>query len=55
MSMTRAMFATVIGRLYERSFGAIAASDTQTFRDCDSRADYARYVAWAADKGILLG
>jgi hypothetical protein len=52
-SMTRAMFVTVIGRLYERSYGSI--SGTGTFTDVDEKAYYARYVAWANEKGIIKG
>jgi hypothetical protein len=33
--MTRAMFATVIGRLYERSYGEISISGARAFTDCD--------------------
>jgi uncharacterized repeat protein (TIGR02543 family) len=53
--MTRAMFATVIGRLYERSYGAIAASSDHTFTDCDYDAYYGKYVDWAAKEGIISG
>jgi uncharacterized repeat protein (TIGR02543 family) len=53
--MTRAMFATVIGRLYERSYGEIGAPDTQAFTDCDYSAYYARYVEWAVANGIIAG
>ena len=53
--MTRAMFATVIGRLYERSYGAILASSAHAFTDCDYTAYYGKYVDWAAEKGIISG
>ena len=33
--MTRAIFATVIGRLHERSYGEIEASGTHSFTDCE--------------------
>ncbi len=49
------MFAAVIGRLYERSFGAIETSNTNTFSDCDYEAWYGKYVDWAADAGIIEG
>lgn len=52
-SMTRAMFVTVIGRLYERSYGS--GSGAGTFTDVDAKAYYARYVAWANEKGIIKG
>ncbi|MDD3022986.1 MAG: S-layer homology domain-containing protein [Syntrophomonadaceae bacterium] len=53
--MTRAMFATVIGRLYERSYGEIEASGAHTFTDCDYVAYYGKYIAWAAENGIISG
>lgn len=52
-SMTRAMFVTVIGRLYERSYGKV--SGTNTFSDVDENAYYGKYVAWASEKGIIKG
>ena len=53
--MTRAMFATVIGRLYERSFGEIKNSVTHSFTDCDYDDYYGKYVDWAAKEGIIGG
>ncbi len=53
--MTRAMLATVIGRLYERSNGEINTSGTQTFTDCDYDAYYGKYIAWAMENGIIGG
>lgn len=53
--MTRAMFATVIGRLYERSFGAIKASGIHAFTDCDYSDYYGKYVDWAAENEIIGG
>ena len=53
--MTRAMFATVIGRLYERSYGEIETMSTHAFADCDYGEYYGRYVDWAAENGILGG
>lgn len=46
--MTRAMFATVIGRLYERSYGEIETTGNKAFTDCDYDAYYGKYVDWAA-------
>jgi hypothetical protein len=54
-NMTRAMFATVIGRLYERSFGNIELSETQAFTDCNYNEYYGKYVDWASENGILKG
>ncbi|NLE25222.1 MAG: S-layer homology domain-containing protein, partial [Clostridiaceae bacterium] len=51
----RAMFATVIGRLYERSFGEIATSSTHGFIDCDYNVYYGKYVDWAAENEIVAG
>ncbi len=53
--MTRAMFATVIGRLYERSYGEIETTGTKTFTDCDDDAYYGNYIAWASENGIIGG
>lgn len=53
--MTRAMFATVVGRLYERSYGEIKAVSTHAFTDCDYEDYYGKYVDWAAENGILGG
>ncbi len=53
--MTRAMFATVIGRLYERSYGEIEASGNQSFTDCDCDAYYGKYIAWASENSIISG
>jgi hypothetical protein len=53
--MTRAMFATVIGRLYERSYGAIVKSDVSSFTDCDYDKWYGKYVDWAAKNSIITG
>jgi len=53
VSMTRAMFVTVIGRLYERSYGNITGNPT--FSDVDEDAYYDDYVSWANDNGIIKG
>lgn len=54
--MTRAMFATVIGRLYERSYGAITgAASGGAFTDVDYDGWYGKYVGWAADNSIITG
>ncbi|NLT15235.1 MAG: S-layer homology domain-containing protein [Clostridiales bacterium] len=55
MGMTRAMFATVVARLYERSYGEIDTPGSLSFTDCDGGAYYGRYVAWAAENGIVGG
>jgi hypothetical protein len=53
--MTRAMFATVIGRLYERSYGESETADTHSFTDCDYDNYYGKYVDWAAEEGVIGG
>lgn len=53
--MTRAMFAAVIGRLYERSYGALVTSGTHAFTDCDYSGWYGTYVDWCAENGIIDG
>jgi hypothetical protein len=53
--MTRAMFAAVIGRLYERSYGEITALSDHAFTDCDYDGYYGKYVDWAAENGIING
>ncbi len=52
--MTRAMFATVIGRLYERSYGNISGNDG-TFSDVSDGMYYSTYVGWAEKNGIIKG
>lgn len=53
--MIRAMFATVVGRLYERSYGEISVPDTRAFTDCDYNAYYGKYVDWAVKNNIIGG
>ena len=53
--MTRAMFATVIGRLYERSYGELPKKDASSFADVDSDAYYRIYVDWASENNIITG
>ncbi len=54
-SVTRAMFATVLGRLYERSFGIQIQDGEHDFDDCNYNAYYGKYVDWAAENGIING
>ena len=53
--MTRAMFATVIGRLYERSYGEILKKDDHAFVDVDYDAYYGAYIDWAMESNIITG
>ncbi|WP_312940760.1 S-layer homology domain-containing protein [Oscillibacter sp.] len=52
--MTRAMFAAVIGRLYERSYGPIAVTG-ETFADVLDGTYYKPYVRWSQENGIIFG
>ena len=53
-TLTRAMFVTILGRLDGVDTALYTSS---TFTDCDALGtwDYAPYVEWAAQKGIVLG
>lgn len=53
--MTRAMFAAVIGRLYERSYGTVGSAEMRTFTDCDYGEWYGQYVEWCAQNDIIDG
>ncbi|MGI6194412.1 MAG: S-layer homology domain-containing protein [Eubacteriales bacterium] len=55
MGMTRAMFATVIGRLYERSYGTIMSSSEHAFTDVDYDSYYGKYIDWASKNKINVG
>lgn len=55
--MTRAMFVTVMGRLYEMlglEIGENSNSMLQ-FRDINPGAYYAKYLSWAVDNGLIGG
>ena len=54
-SMTRAMFVTVIGRLYERSYGPLKIGGGYAFTDCNYSLWYGTYVDWCAENGIITG
>lgn len=55
-SMTRAMFVTVLGRLYEKSNGSLPQAETAAaFYDVTPGSYYAPYVDWAAEQGIVSG
>lgn len=53
--MTRAMFVTVIGRLYERSYGTVYTDEVHDFDDLDYSSYYGKYVDWASENGIVQG
>ena len=55
MGVTRAMFATVLGRLYESSFGPISAGTESAFHDLEQDAYYTKYVTWAAENHLVQG
>ena len=52
--MNRAMFVTVLGRLYTRMGNSIP-SRNDNFIDTVNGSWYSRYVAWAAENGIVSG
>lgn len=53
--MTRGMFATVIGRMYENSYGTIPKGSSPTFSDVPEDYYYTDYISWASGIGILKG
>jgi uncharacterized repeat protein (TIGR02543 family) len=53
--MTRAMLATVIGRLYERSYGPLQTTGAHAFTDCSYSSWYGSYIDWCSEKGIIQG
>lgn len=53
--MTRAMFVTVLGRLYEQSGGDVGASGGTKFTDVPADQWYTKYVQWASAAGIVSG
>ena len=54
-TLTRAMFITIMGRLYERSYGFVEPSGEKVFTDCDYNEYYAKYLEWATEAEIILG
>ncbi len=54
-TMTRGMFVTVLGRLYELNGKKITAGAGSPFSDVAADAWYADYVTWAAANGIVQG
>ncbi len=55
-TMTRAMFATVLGRIYQRKTGVLTKySGAAKFVDVDYNSWYGEYVNWASGAGIING
>ncbi|GEM_PF-2429626 len=54
-SMTRAMFVTVLGRMYEQDGGNISNYSSSRFNDVEGGSWYCNYVEWAAENGIVNG
>ncbi len=55
-TMTRAMFITVIGRLYQEMSGeTITAGGESQFNDIQPDAYYVQFLDWAAENGIVTG
>lgn len=53
--MTRAMLATVIGRMYERSYGPLSTTGNQVFTDSHYDSWYGAYIDWSYENGIIKG
>ncbi len=53
--ITRAEFASILARAYEKKTGALAISDNKKFTDVDYESWYSKYIIWATDKGIING
>ena len=55
-TMTRAMFATIIGRLHEMKKGKLDTFvDAPKFKDVDYDSWYGKYLDWASGSGIING
>ncbi|MCL1827868.1 MAG: S-layer homology domain-containing protein [Oscillospiraceae bacterium] len=54
-SLTRAMFATMLGRALNKAAPAEAAAVAGFFSDVDYDSWYGEHVRWAANKGIING
>lgn len=54
-SMSRGMFAAVMGRLYERSYEGMESRDPERFSDCAESMYYGKYVSWAFKEGLING
>jgi len=54
MPMSRAMFVTVLGRLYTRTGGHVP-NQNDPFHDTVNDSWYSRYVGWAANNSIVVG
>ena len=56
-TLTRAMFITMLGRLFEGCGGSISAENSTAaqFVDVDTNAYYGKYLGWAVENGIILG
>ncbi|MEG1996980.1 MAG: S-layer homology domain-containing protein, partial [Clostridiales bacterium] len=55
-AMTRGMFVTALGRMYEAAGGAIASvSRNNSFTDVQADDYFAKYVSWAVQNGVAQG
>lgn len=54
VAMTRGMFATVLGRLDERSYGLLS-DKVPSFSDVNSNEYYSKYITWAKENDIIIG
>ncbi len=57
MEMSRAMFVTVLGRLYQTYGGKLTpyTADLSQFRDVDPEKYYSEALGWALDEGLVEG
>lgn len=53
--MTRGMMVTVLGRMYEASYGSAVLTKPNPFIDVSSDSWYSHYVRWAYESGITQG
>lgn len=55
-AMTRAMFVTVLGRVYEKKTGTLTQyENAPRFTDADYNSWYGKYVGWASGAGVVNG
>lgn len=55
VTVNRAMFVTILGRLYEKQGNTIADAASTVFTDVPAGSYYAKYVAWGNENEIVMG
>ena len=53
--ITRAMFASVLARAFEKKNGTIKETKSQKFSDVDYSSWYGKYISWASENKIVNG